>query len=190
MSALEAIRRQAEAPELAGPEQAAGVVDDLAAAFDTDPVLTWLLKPGPGRPAALLAFFRLIVGVAMTENPRIYRPAGGGAAAIWLRSEDLRDPGFLDELRALSVFLKGSGLSRMPRVMAVRKAMDANHPMQRPHDYLYFLGVRPQFQGAGVGTRLLRPHLERLDASARPAFLETGNERTLSLYRSAGFEVI
>src|SRR5689334_20184097 len=144
MNDLDALRRQAETPSQAGPADLPGVISDLAAAFDADPVLTWLLKPGAGRPAALQSFFRLIVGSAMAESPRIYRPADGGAAAIWLRSEDLRDPGFFAELRALGVFLQGCGLSGLPRVMAVRKAMDAHHPMQRPHDYLYFLGVRPE----------------------------------------------
>jgi ribosomal protein S18 acetylase RimI-like enzyme len=75
-------------------------------------------------------------------------------------------------------------------VTALRGAMDRNHPTERAHDYLYFLGVRPEAQGLGVGSRLLKAHLAGLDAAGRPAFLETGAPRTLPLYRGHGFEVI
>ena len=68
--------------------------------------------------------------------------------------------------------------------------MDANHPKDRPHDYLSFLGVRPEAQGHGVGSRLLAGETVRLDAAGRHAYLETGNPRTLGLYGSHGFRVI
>ena len=32
---------------------------------------------------------------------------------------------------------------------------DAHHPKAPPHAYLWFLGVRPDAQGLGVGSRLL-----------------------------------
>lgn len=188
---IEALRRAAEAPELAGPADHEAVADDLAAAFAADPVLDWIVRDDARRPEAQQIFFRFIVALYAGQNPRIYRPAGGGAAAIWTRSEDTGGgkPGLADEIRALGVFLRVCGFSRLSRMSQVRTAMDANHPSHRPHDYLSFLGVRPEAQGRGVGSRLLRAHTERLDAEGRAAYLETGNERTLSLYQSAGFAV-
>jgi ribosomal protein S18 acetylase RimI-like enzyme len=186
----EAIRRQAEAPSTPAATELDAVAADYAAAFADDPVLDWLLREGAARPGALNAFFRLIVRVTRAQKAEIERPACGGAAALWVRSEHLDDMGLADEVRIALAVLGACGLGRMRRVIAVRAAMEAHHPTERAHDYLYFLGVRPQFQGLGVGSRLLRARTGRLDAAGRPAFLETGNARTLSLYRSHGFEVI
>jgi len=167
-----------------------GVAADYAAAFAADPMFNWFLKPGPQRPRHMLAFFRLILDTTAAPGRRLERPKDGGAAALWLPSEEMTAPGFLAEVRAALLFLAASGLERLPRVTQVRKAMDAHHPHDRAHDYLYFLGVRPDLQGSGLGGRLLKAHTARLDAAGRPAFLETPNPRTVPLYRAHGFEVI
>ncbi len=68
--------------------------------------------------------------------------------------------------------------------------MDKHHPTDRPHAYLWFLGVTPEAQGHGVGSRLLQHASARLDANGEPAYLETQTERNVALYRRHGFEVI
>jgi ribosomal protein S18 acetylase RimI-like enzyme len=185
-----ALRRQAEAPGLALDAAAReGAARDLAAAFAEDPVFDWFLKEGRGRPAVMADFFRLVVRLTGPQGARVERPDGGGAAALWLRSEDMGDFPLAGEFAIAALMLRGCGLGRIRRVLAVRAAMDAHHPHDRAHDYLYFLGVRPDVQGLGIGSRLLKAHLAGLDAAGRPAFLETGNPRTLSLYENHGFAV-
>nr|QQZ52074.1 GNAT family N-acetyltransferase [Phenylobacterium glaciei] len=58
----------------------------------------------------------------------------------------------------------------------MRKVMDELHPMARPHAYLWFLGVRPEAQGLGVGSRMLKAGLAKVDAAGLPAYLESSNE--------------
>lgn len=186
---LDTLRRQAEAPGLAQEGDLEGVAADLAAAFADDPVVDWILRDDGRREAARLALFRLLIRVSVPQRRRIERPAGGGAAAIWIASEHLRRTTLADELRATVGLARACGLKRLSRASRLRAAMDAHHPKARAHDYLSFLGVRPEAQGRGVGSRLLKAHLAGLDAAGRPAFLETGQPRTLSLYRSHGFEV-
>jgi ribosomal protein S18 acetylase RimI-like enzyme len=184
------LRRQAEAPDLAADGAAReDAALDLATAFAQDPVFDWFLKEGPGRPAVMADFFRLVLTLTAAQGARVERPQDGGAAALWLRSEEMGDFPLAGELRIAGLMLRGCGLARLSRVLAVRKAMDAHHPHDRAHDYLYFLGVRPQVQGLGIGSRLLSAHVAGLDAAGRPAFLETGNPRTLSLYQSHGFRI-
>lgn len=190
--AFEAMRREAETPQLATPADYDAVAADLAEAFVADPVLDWLLRDDAARATARRMFFRFIVSIYAAQKPTILRPAGGGAAAIWVRSEDMMSaakPGLLDELRSTFVFIRACGLKRVSRANEVRAAMDANHPMDRPHDYLSFLGVRPEAQGHGIGSRLLKAYTPRLDAEGRAAYLETGTPRTLSLYQSHGFAI-
>jgi GNAT superfamily N-acetyltransferase len=166
------------------------VAQDLAAAFVDDPIMNWFLRDDAGRTRARLSFFRLILAASTPQQGQIERPGCGGAAALWIPSEHLGETGPWMELRALGTLFGACGLKRLQRARQVRDAMRAHHPEDVAHDYLFFLGVRPSAQGAGIGSRLLRARLTRLDVQGRSAFLETGVARTLPLYRSHGFEIV
>ena len=180
-------RREAEAPTSASARELDAAADDLSAAFHDDPMLCWFLRDDQRRDAARAGFFRMVVMEIGFADGVIERPASGGAAAMWMRSEDMRAP-LLRELKALPVLMYAATLKGMGKLTALRSAMQAHHP-HAPHDYLYFLGVRPELQGAGIGSRLLASHTRRLDAAGRAAWLETATPRNLPLYRNHGFEV-
>jgi GNAT superfamily N-acetyltransferase len=91
------------------------------------------------------------------------------------------------EIGQAPMALRVSGPARLLRLLQVKAALDAHHPMRRPHDYLWFLGVRPEAQGAGVGSGLMAAAAARLDRARRPAFLETAQPRNLAFYRRHGF---
>jgi ribosomal protein S18 acetylase RimI-like enzyme len=187
---IEAMRREAEAPSIADEDDLDAVAADLADAFTDDVAFDWFLRDDDRRIDARLRFFRLIVRMGAASGGRIERPACGGAAAIWMPFEALGPLPLRDELRAFPVLLHATGLARFGRLLALRADMDKHHPMERPHAYLWFLGVTHAAQGHGVGSRLLKVASDRLDADARPAYLETQTERNLALYRRHGFEVI
>ena len=67
--------------------------------------------------------------------------------------------------------------------------MDAAHPHHDHHWYLWFVGVAPERRGAGLGTELMRPILDRCDASGMPAYLEATSPLNRRLYERVGFEV-
>jgi GNAT superfamily N-acetyltransferase len=62
------------------------------------------------------------------------------------------------------------------------------HPRE-PHYYLASLGVAPEAQGNGVGSRLLGPMLERCDREGVPAYLESSRDRNVPFYERHGFRV-
>jgi GNAT superfamily N-acetyltransferase len=185
-----ALRLGAEKPVQATRADLPALAADLSDAFPDDVMFDWFLRPDARRDAARLAFFEFIVANMAFGEGSIERPAVGGAAAIWLPFEALKPTALLTELRALPVLLHATGLARFSRLAAVREAMDRNHPMNRPHAYLMFLGVSRAAQGHGVGSRLLKVGLDRCDAAGMPAYLETQTERNLALYRRHGFEMI
>ncbi len=74
------------------------------------------------------------------------------------------------------------------KVVAMNARAEQHHP-ETPHWYLALLGVDPAAQGRGYGPHLTRPILDRCDAERTPAYLETGTERNVTLYRGLGFEV-
>lgn len=187
---IETLRREAEAPVTATAAQIEQSARDLAAAFVEDPLFDWFMRADARRPAARERFFRVILKEVAFPDGRIQRPASGGAAAVWIGSEKLGPQPLHRELRALPMLLNAAGASRFGRLLALRKAMDAGHPMDRPHDYLWFLGVAPDAQGHGVGSRLLQAQTAALDARGRASFLETATPRNVPLYRRHGYEVV
>jgi ribosomal protein S18 acetylase RimI-like enzyme len=187
---VEAVRRGAETPVQAGAGDVEEVASTLSDAFAADPHMDWFMRPDQGRAAARLAFFRLLIGGEGFASGRIDRPAGGGAAAVWMPFEWLGPTPLIAELRLLPVMLRATGLARFGRLQAIRVDMDKHHPMQRRHAYLWFLGVAPEAQGRGVGSALLRAANARNDAAGLPAYLETGTTRNVALYERHGFNVI
>ena len=183
------LRRGAEAPELCGVEHMPAVAEDLSAAFATYPMFEWFMRADARRDAARLRFFQMLTR-NLTFGGEVLRPAGGGAASVWMPSQSLVPTPLWEEIRLLPVLLGATGLARFGRLAAMRQAMDAHHPMDRPHIYLWLLGVRPQAQGLGIGSRLLRAGLERADAQGLPVFLETSTPENVALYRRHGFEVL
>lgn len=184
-----ALRKGAEAPVAAGPADAGAVARDLSAAFASDPVFNWFLRADAKHESARQRLFNLLIGMGLADG-EIFRPATGGAASIWLPSESLGPTPLLQELRALPTILQATGFSRLGRMSAMRTIMDEHHPKTPPHAYLWFLGVRPEAQGLGVGSRLLAHGLARVDAKGLPAYLESSNPANVPLYRRYGFEVV
>jgi ribosomal protein S18 acetylase RimI-like enzyme len=187
---IDTLRRDAEAPMIAGPDELAGVAADLADAFIDDIMFNWFFRADARRDEAHRRFFRLIVQLAYRQGGRMERPARGGAAAVWMPFEAVGPMSLADELRSLPTLLHATGLARFPRLFALREDMDKHHPMDRRHAYLWFLGVTREAQGHGVGSRLLKVATDRLDGQALPAYLETQTERNIALYRRHGFTVI
>ena len=188
---IDAIRRDAEHPVVATRSDLAGVAADLAAAFTDDVMFDWFMRDDHRRAAALSRFFRTVVETMAFGAARIDRPAGGGAAAIWMPYAAVIEPtSWRAELAILPALLHATGLRRFGRLLAVREDMDKHHPMDRPHAYLWFLGVNPAAQGRGIGSRLLKSATDRLDAAGEAAYLETQTERNIALYVRHGFTVI
>jgi ribosomal protein S18 acetylase RimI-like enzyme len=188
---IDAMRRGAEAPQIttdiAGAQAAA---DDLTAAFMDDPVFDWLSRTDAKRPASRQRFFRFLVSQMVLGIGEVQRPAAGGAAALWMPFEALGPNPLIKELQALPMLLGLTGWGRFGRLVQLRDVMDKHHPMDRPHEYLWFIGVRPDVQGHGVGSRLLKSKLDQLDASGRAAYLEASTESNMRLYARHGFEVV
>jgi GNAT superfamily N-acetyltransferase len=74
------------------------------------------------------------------------------------------------------------------RACLLDAALDAEHPTG-DHHYLAYLAVRPDRQGRGLGSTLLRRHHRRLDAAGLPAYLEANDPRNRDLYLRHGYQV-
>ncbi len=66
---------------------------------------------------------------------------------------------------------------------------EARYPIG-PHYYLPMIGAAASARGQGLGGALLSAVTEECDRGHVPAYLESSNQRNLTLYRRHGFEVI
>jgi len=169
----------------AAPSEAGSLSAVLAAAFEHDPVLGWLIPDGPRRRRRLERFFALELHHVVLPVGRAWTVDGNAGASLelppsrWrmsLRTQVAHGPAFT------RVFGR-----RLPHAFALITLMEHRH-LREPHYYLPYVGVTPDAQGQGLGTTLLRPTLDRCDHERLPAYLEATSERNAALYERLGFE--
>jgi ribosomal protein S18 acetylase RimI-like enzyme len=163
------------------------LADALARAFEDDPGFSHLLPEREGRADRLRLFFETELttigipsGLAWTTDERV-----GGA--IWLPPDGWRVP-IATTAREVAPMVRVFG-RRLSLALWSRLRMERRHPRRPSHAYLAVMGVGPEWQGRGLGTALMRPMLDALDADGRAAYLEASTPRSRELYRRNGFEV-
>ena len=171
-----------EHPRPASTTDLASVAETLTAAFLQDPVLSWCY-PEPNRRAEILpAFFRRIVDAYLPWGG-IYTTPGQVSAAVWVPPSAAVDE---DQLGSDLGAVSGDDAQRLYTLLEV---IEAHHPHDADHQYLFVIGTRPDWQGVGIGSRMLRAVLRTCDDNGMPAYLEATNERNKQLYERHGFEV-
>jgi ribosomal protein S18 acetylase RimI-like enzyme len=161
------------------------VADVLARAFFTDPVFRWCLPDDDRRAAILHPFFSLVTS-ALLPYDDVHLTTSGGVA-LWVPPgqppvPEREAPRFEEGLGEL-MGVDGE------RTFAIVELLEANHPEQPSH-YLWFLAVRPEAQGLGVGSSLLSSRLAECDRTSTPAYLEATSPSNRRLYERHGFEVV
>lgn len=172
-----------EAVRLATIADRHAVATTLIAAFAEDPVLSWAM-PDRARRLRYGAHFFSELGRRLIPDALTWTTAGG--AAVWAAPGHWREsPADLARLGARCL----PGLWPHPiRTTIGLAGAEKAHPRER-HVYLATVGVQPDAQGRGLGTRLLVPGLEEADARGLPCYLESSNERNVPLYERHGFTV-
>lgn len=164
----------------------------LTRAFAHDPFYTYLAGDAPERNQRMREGWDGLLRFASAGLRETYTTDDHVGAAIWF-PPGFFGAGFIDSLRLLpSVTRLAGGWRRLRRVSRALSTLEERrrHHVPAPHFYLSALGVEPERQGEGIGTALMRPVLERADALAQPAYLETATARNVLLYERAGFSVV
>jgi GNAT superfamily N-acetyltransferase len=161
----------------------AGVLSQvIAEAFHDLAPSRWLIPDEAARRQVFPGYFRLFVehalacGVVHTTHART-------AVALWLPvGENGPDQpvGYEEQLAAATH-------PWTYRFRAFDAALDRHHPVGAAHQHLALLAVRPEMQGRGTGTALLRAHHARLDGLSVPAYLEASDQQTRRLYLAHGY---
>jgi ribosomal protein S18 acetylase RimI-like enzyme len=157
----------------------------LAAAFEDDPIFGWLIPSDERRRGRLTRFFRLELRHVALPKGRIWMPVDSLGACLEMPPGAWRMP-FSSQLAHGPGFTQVFG-ARLPHALALITLMEHRH-IREPHYYIPYIGVAPEAQGRGLGTRLMQPMLERCDREGVPGYLEATSERSAALYERLGFQ--
>ncbi len=159
----------------------------LARAFTDDPVALWACPSDALRERVLRRFYRIVLRQALRHD-EVWTDANAAGAAIWMPPGHTHY-GPLAGLELLGALGFPRLLARVPVVAAGAIKTDLAHPSKPPHWFLAALGVDPDHQGKGLGSRLMTPVLEQCDADNIGAYLESSKEENISFYARHGFRV-
>lgn len=158
----------------------------LGAAFHRDPVFGWLIPDPDDRRERLPEVFAAFVDLYLPYN-ETYLTGDGSAAALWAPagSQPFEEQDLVRLGERLAAIL-GDDASKALELDAI---LEENHP-DEPAYFLHFMGVVPEHQGRGLGSRLLETVLDRCDASRTPSYLDATSPDNRRLYQRHGFETI
>jgi GNAT superfamily N-acetyltransferase len=162
----------------------AGVLSQVIAdAFHDLAVSAWLIPDEAARCQIFPRYFGLYVEHALADGIVLTTP-DQAAVALWLpvAEEPAAPPDWYDERLAQ---VTGPWVDRF---RAFDAELERRHPAGFAHHHLAILAVRPDRQGQGLGTALLRAHHAALDRDGVPAYLEASNLRSRRLYRAEGYQ--
>jgi len=169
-------------------DRVGGVLDQ---AFQDDPVFNAIFEGAT--PEQRMGFY---------TSPIIYCMKYGKAFAPSAQLEGIGAwvTGKYADMSLFHMLLSGAFFSAMrlgpkltQRMAIVFKPIDEDRKINmkgRDYIYLVIIGMAPQYQGQGLGGKLMRALLREGDQSGLPIYLETETEENVSLYQHFGFEVV
>jgi len=164
----------------------------LLEAFRDDPLTHYFIPPCDNWEELVSKYFafRLRFGIMYGEAYAISPKIEGLAAWFAPGKSDMTNFRMMRAGgMALSRDMGNDIISRMNMIGEYTSKMRRQHVLE-PHWHLFPIAVDPEFQGKGYASTLMKPMLSRIAEQGTPCYLETQNEKNVSLYEHFGFEVI
>ena len=170
--------------------------EQLSVAFSQDPLMAHFLpEEKTAKLVALKKLGQALLNYAQFYD-RIYTTAESPkGVAVWLPPEaselDLSQiwqvvrSGFI----ALPFYMRWDRIGDFISFLATEIRLH-KETASEPHWYLAMLGVVPEFQGKGIGGRLIQPVLQEADRTKMPCYLETSTAAAVRFYQRYGFEIV
>lgn len=158
----------------------------LARAFDDDPVSLYLFPGGRSHIRRLERYFRWQFLHVFLPKGEAWTTTDLAGASLWMPPRR-REPAVPEALGQLVAVVRILG-RQTGKALWLLEQLEAEHP-KTPHYYLGTIGTDPERQRSGIGSALMKVVLERLDAVALPAYLESSKEENLAFYNQHGFQL-
>ena len=171
--------------------QASQVGHVLNEAFQDDPVFNAIFEGA--LPEQRVAFFTSPVVYCMKYGQVIAPSKQLEGVAGWVTGKYADMSIFHMSLSGALWSAMRMGAKYSQNMATVFKPVDEDRKAKmQGRDYLYLviIGIAPQYQGRGLGGKLMNALLVESDQSGLPVYLETETEENVSLYQRFGFKVV
>ena len=121
------------------------------------------------------------------ENGEVFI-SDSGKSCVLIKYSDQKSKPFKLWLWDLKLAIRGIGILKISQVLKREASIEAVQPKE-PFLYVWFIGVEPESQGMGEGTKLLKSVLHMANDKNLPVCLETSTERNFKWYEDFGFSV-
>ncbi len=176
----------------ATPDDLPDATDCLVTAFSDDPLAAAFFDDSPlGRVHANTRFFALLLELRLALNMPVLVARVEGRLVGAAMGDDTAPPEWpADYQQRLQEFLALN--PALAARLATYDRIAAGAHQDRPHYNLGLVGVRPGFQGQGIGKALIRAFLDLSDRDSRSqgTALETAAPSNLGLYGRFGFQTL
>lgn len=171
------------------PSDVPALARTLAQAFADDPGLTWAMPDAARRPRNAQRYFGALLTHVYIPKGEVYATTDHSTVAIWGPPGEWQASARAT-IRMFPTIARSLG-RRVPVGLRMLNMMESRHrQVTEPHWYLAFAATRPDRQGRGLGSALVREVLGQCDAHGLPAYLEASAPRNRDLYLRLGFEVL
>ena len=163
----------------------------LTAAFAEYPLFTALCPDAARRPRVVAAHCRFLFRLAVRAGGVFGTADRTAVVCAWPPGHE-RPSAWWEWRAGGPTLLWELGWRGSRRLWQVERGFEAarNRHVPGPHWYVSLIGVRPEFQGRGLGRAVLCPVFEAADRDRVPVYLETRSEANVAIYRRLGFELV
>lgn len=160
--------------------------DVLTDAYSEDPMINIIFKEEDKRRVQFEVMLRFC-----TKYGNVYSSSDNFEGIMAIAPHD-KDMTVWRTFRSGGFFL-GMKIASVAKMMAptIKLMEEAKKNLNlNPYIYFFIIGVSKEFQGKGFGGKLLRALIEKSEIERKPMYLETQNEKNVSLYEKYGFHVV
>ncbi|NPD90246.1 MAG: GNAT family N-acetyltransferase [Asgard group archaeon] len=161
-------------------------------AFVDDPLVKWFFPEDSSRIEMSFSYFRfrIMYGVLYGEVYATSQDLEG--IAVWIPPKNVKITNFKMLRSGGFRLMKDLGFELIGKLMSIGNFVSNIHQrlLNVPHWHLSPMGVAPEYQSQGFGSKLMRSMLKRLDEEKLPCFLETQNKNNAEIYRHYGYKII
>jgi len=162
-------------------------IDVLVRAFDCDPFVDWVVRSDAGRQEGMRRFFTVCLRYYTMPFDEVWATRDIDGVAMWTPPPGTLKSGPSQQARFFWQAVRGMQLRNVPSRLSAFSEIERHHP-RTPHYYLFFLGVDPERQGEGIGSRMLVSMLNRCDTEGMPAYLEATHAGLIPFYGHHGYQ--
>jgi ribosomal protein S18 acetylase RimI-like enzyme len=162
------------------------IIDILTKSFNDNKSTNWAVKKDKKRLMRIAGLMHYACDLCEAQNGAFLSDDQTGAILYdFPRTSKYTISRLRNDIRFI---LNVIGPERLLRVLKRENYIKKFHPDEE-YIYLWFLGVLPEWQGNGTGSKMLSELIDLADKINLPIYLETSNPRNLELYKRFGFSV-